>query len=263
MLEITHGICIIIHTRALNRLALLQIACTESQVRDEKRSKVTSTTGELNKDLVLQLREAGATHISVPALTPTAISKALGKLMADLRLPFNATVIKEVAEKCGGDMRSALESLQMFGRKKATREVAIKPAPKSKSGTTTTTRGKETFGEFARESGLNFFHGLAKFLYNKREVPSTPEFEACQAHLPKEFRRPPLGNNVEQVISSTGLEGSEVVGFLHENYTDFIDEPGIKDAMMSLAYFSESDILLSGWSQGETVFANDEVSSPW
>lgn len=215
---------------------------------DDKGSKALSRMGGLSKDVLMELREARATHISVPALTPTAVSKSLAGIVQTEGLVVDRETLKGIAEKCGGDMRNALQSLQLYSRRAArTRQPAKAPerrGPKPSGGNV------QAVGTFTRSAGLGMLHGLAKFLYNKRDVPSTPEFELCQARYRPEFRRPPLGNNVESVIASSGLEGTEVLSFLHENYPDFIDNVtvALPDAMCALDVFSQAEILSSAWS---------------
>ncbi|GIL86706.1 hypothetical protein Vretimale_19803 [Volvox reticuliferus] len=152
----------------------------------------------LQKDILVALQSAGATTISFNPVTANNIAKLLMRVAAAEGLELSPAAAVGLAEAADGDVRSALQALQMNAmlQKAALRgaEVSVKDSKSSRRGgggrtrdrggkkgsasTTTLLRvGRQqalTPGEVARlvaaqrDLGVPLFHALGKFLYNKR-----------------------------------------------------------------------------------------------
>ncbi len=124
-----------------------------------------------------------------------------------------------------------------------------------------------------RDMGLNLFHFLGKVLYNKREEEEdtaagspagsksrkTSKAAAASAAagraaalqaaalkpLKQQYMRPPLRYDPEGIMQQSGMDALPVASFLHENYTEFIEQDAMDDVAQAAAYISDAAFLAS------------------
>ncbi|GLI69259.1 hypothetical protein VaNZ11_013841, partial [Volvox africanus] len=188
---------------ATARCPLVLVATEEGKAGSSGRSGpgVGGTLGSskgLQKEILVALQSAGATTISFNPVTSNNIAKLLMRVAAAEGLELSPPAAVGLAEAADGDVRSALQALQMNAMlQKAALRVAdahVKDTKASRRGNGSRKRdggGKKggasmvtllrvgrqqalTPGEVARlvaaqrDLGLPLFHALGKFLYNKR-----------------------------------------------------------------------------------------------
>ncbi|KAK9832070.1 hypothetical protein WJX81_003996 [Elliptochloris bilobata] len=139
--------------------------------------------GGVAKELAEAVAAAGAVRIAFNPLTPAFVAKALARVAEAEGLPLAPEAAKALAERCAGDLRAAMEALQLAA-------TGAPPPPPQRKATgargKSRSRGKAkaegSAGEAAftallrvadggRDIGLGPFHALGKLLYNKRLDP--------------------------------------------------------------------------------------------
>ena len=212
----------------------------------------SSGRGEiLARDVRAVMEQAGATCINFNATTAAAMTKTLLRVRDAEGFDIPDSEIDAIVQASHGDLRSALGALEFWCMGKTKPDAAKKPAkkaPKRKRG-----EPKEAPSEAAvarakmssRDQGLGLFHALGKFLYNKRETTEVMEIKGFET-MDESLRRPPARYDPEEVLSRSGIGAETAVGFLFENFPDFIDSRCIAWVAAGTRYLSDAAILARG-----------------
>ena len=212
----------------------------------------SSSRGEiLARDVRAVMEQAGATCINFNATTAAAMTKTLLRVREAEGFDIPDSEIDAIVQASHGDLRSALGALEFWCMGKTKPDAAKKPAkkaPKRKRG-----EPKEAPSEAAvarakmssRDQGLGLFHALGKFLYNKRETTEVMEIKGFET-MDESLRRPPARYDPEEVLSRSGIGAETAVGFLFENFPDFIDSRCIDWVAAGTRYLSDAAILARG-----------------
>ena len=172
--------------------------------------------------------------------------------------------VSEIVDEACGDMRYAMllvgircrhssdlmNSIDEFDRDHDA--IVAHDARVSKSSATMRCRGNDTSGSvsaviaprakeatrsmFAKDASLGLFHGVAKFLYNKRRPRNAHALRHRKddddddvlndSWLTTRFRRLEPECDVEAVLASARMDFTTVASFMFENYVDFIRSAG-------------------------------------
>jgi hypothetical protein len=147
-----------------------------------------------------------------------------------------------IAEQSQGDLSSAILSLQFASAGKK-----LKHAPQRRQRKVQKTDDSDmiqVLSHMMRDSSLSIFHGLGKLLYNKRLSLMTGENAPPLSWMD----RPPMdGFQPEETVHASGLSGSSVTAFLHENIPSFVDDEYIWDLSQCLEYLSFADTISHHW----------------
>lgn len=226
----------------------------------------------------------GSQAISFNPVPPTSIAKHLNQIAAQRGLNIDSAAISSIAQMADGDLRNAVLTLQVTCMGKAYAAAASSKAPgksraKKGAGSKRDRAGsaaaaQQTAAALAaaqRDIGLNLFHFLGKVLYNKREEEedtaagstagsksrktskaasaAAGRAAALQAAalkpLKQQYMRPPLRYDPEGILQQSGMDAMPVASFLHENYTEFIEQDAMEDVAEAAAYLSDAAFLTS------------------
>ncbi len=160
-------------------------------------------------------------HITFNATNATLIAKTLSRICESegVRFAEEKTVFKQICDETKGDMRAAINALQMVcvgqneGEGKKSNRVK-----KKKAAVKYLELGK-------RDSSLSIFHGLGKVFHPKRDPESGK-----------------LLSSAEKIAQKMPIEASLQILFLHENYLSFFGN--LNDCVSVLENLSFSDVLL-------------------
>ncbi len=144
----------------------------------------------------------------------------------------NNVALTEIAELSGGDMRMAVNSLQMTfgGREKSKKKMDV-ILPVS-----------------CRDRTMLLFSALGKFLYSKRtEIEEDCGQWSLPGHLRDKFRPFGLSFDPEDVISRCSLTPESFVQFLHENCWNMFPDTSLEGAAAAADDLSSADSLTADW----------------
>lgn len=265
------------------RFPVVLCLTTESSVgggSDRATGPASAAIPGLPKDLARSLEQAHPTVISFNPVTAINAAKALRAVLDREGLELPDDQVKAIAEQAGGDLRCALNTLQLVcsgrpvdraaaaGKAKKGKGSKRKQAPSGGSGGSAPSYA-------GRDGGLGLFHALGKLLYNKRLPPGgagadagaeeegsskRARARAAGAQEPAEGGgRPPMEFDPEAVLDASGMEAGSVAAFLHENLPAFVSEDAIEDLAECLAYLSDADcIATSAYRQGDRASLADD-----
>ncbi|RKP39982.1 Rad17 cell cycle checkpoint protein-domain-containing protein, partial [Dimargaris cristalligena] len=173
------------------------------------------------------------TRINFNPIAPTLLTKALKRIWSlechchpwsQNRRPLlnESAVLPMVVAECHGDIRNALNTLQLTSR-----TLPSSPVPGS-AGSSRSRPGRPSGG---RESSFDLFHAMGKVLYNKRR-PTSPGSDA----------RPETP--AEAILEHVPVDYDLFVLFLHQNYLAFTGD--IDDAALASERLSDADGLVVG-----------------
>uniref|UniRef100_A0A061QSZ1 Cell cycle checkpoint protein n=1 Tax=Tetraselmis sp. GSL018 TaxID=582737 RepID=A0A061QSZ1_9CHLO len=233
----------------------------------------------LHKELLSALDEAGIHVVSLNPITSRNAAKALRGIARKMGIVLAERSAAEMAEASGGDLRNAIESLQLhlLGhrqlREPSGAEVG-RPGAKRRRAAAGAAVSIDRGGAAVSgmDSGLSLFHALGKLLHNKRGDPadlaSDTAPQLCRNHreaepapasssvgsataepmpplpLAERFRRLPSSVDPEGTVLRSQMDGDSVMAFLQENLHDFVDDECIGAAADCLEYLSAGDALL-------------------
>ncbi|KAM7262893.1 hypothetical protein ACFE04_000576 [Oxalis oulophora] len=101
-----------------------------------------------------------------------------------------------------------------------------------------------------KDETLTLFHGLGKFLHNKRETENAMIIDNEAFLVRDDLRRFPIKMDApEKILCQAHGQARPIADFLHENVMEFISEEAIDDAWAVASYLGDSDLLLAS-SQG-------------
>ncbi|KAL2520377.1 Cell cycle checkpoint protein RAD17 [Forsythia ovata] len=201
------------------------------------------------EELQLSLVNAGACKVNFNPITINSIKRTLSKICRHEQFEVGDEQIDLIAKASGGDIRSAITSLQYY---------CLKPLPmnsqsfsKSSVAHLEEEMGKNNILDggiclpFGRDATLSLFHALGKFLHNKRESGVLSEPDRNAILLKDKFVRLPLKMDApEIVLCQAHGQTRAIADFLHENVLDFVNEDAIDDAWFVSSYLSDADFLL-------------------
>ena len=166
------------------------------------------------------------TTVAFNAITELKVSKVLNEILANEAASMQVThpgLVETIASSCCGDLRHAIQTLQLLCTSSAEPASALPhlPAP-----------SKPHAVDFNRDSSYGLFHVVGKFLNASKHEPV--DFQAILDHR--------LSSDAERVFTD----------FLYGNYLSFYSE--IEDCAALSDYASDADILeRAAYSQGQSV----------
>ncbi|KAK3777735.1 hypothetical protein RRG08_021845 [Elysia crispata] len=226
------------------------------------------------KDLMHQLH---FDSISMNPVAPTMLVKLLTKIASaeSGKLPSpSSSVIETIAVSSGGDIRSALNTLQFAcGRDtldlKAICVVPAKPQLK-KHSSSTSSGARLKYGSLKRtgigegnhkddlslmlglkDKAIFLFQSVGKVLHFKRGNHMDHQSNPNLPHHLHHFDRDPLLVDPEEVAFKSQLSGDYLTSFLHENYVEFLSS--VEDLERAAQYFSDADSLSALWTAREEL----------
>lgn len=205
----------------------------------------------LARDVRAVMEQAGAMCIHFNAATAAATTKMLLRVREAEGFDVPDSEIDAIVQASHGDLRSALGALEFWCMGKTKPDVATKPEkkpPKRKRGEPKEAPSDDAVARAkmsSRDQGLGLFHALGKFLYNKRETTEVMEIQGFET-MDVSLRRPPARYNPEDVLSRSGIGAETAIGFLFENFPDFIDSRCIDWVAAGTRYLSDAAILARG-----------------
>lgn len=221
------------------------VVVTEEEERGGNRSDRSAEISA--KDVRSVMEKAGAQIVDFNAATTAAITKALTRVCELEHFDMSPSDIDAIVQNSHGDVRSALGALEFwcFGKNRTGRTA---PPTKRKRG-----EPKEAPSAVAsarallssRDQGLGLFHALGKFLYNKRDTHDLMNIAGFET-LDERLRRPPQRYNPEDVLARSGIGAETAVGFLFENFVDFVDSRSIEWVAAGERYLSDAFLLARG-----------------
>jgi cell cycle checkpoint protein len=270
-------------TKLHNILRSLSAHCLRPVVfvMSDSTRRESSASQLFPKQLLSQL---GVTTISFNPVAHTSLVKSLTKIAtSESKTPSGRNqfhpptkdLIESLAVSSGGDIRSAINSLQFACTRRGPSGVRKLTKTQRKLGKRS--HSSSSMSEFlsltdssgqpeverlstllgSRDHSLFLFRALGKVLYCKRltgdqashntptttPTESTPE-ESHVISLPPHLnhcQRAPLAINPEVVVENTHMSGEMFTLFLHQNYIQFFSS--CDDLLVAAEYFSDSDLL--------------------
>ncbi|BDA49102.1 Cell cycle checkpoint protein RAD17 [Coccomyxa sp. Obi] len=224
----------------------------------------------LHKELQAALNVVGVAQISCNPITDNNAAKALQRVAAAEGMPLSKEQALSIAHNAAGDLRSALDMLQLLC-------TGVQPLPpQSKTRKRKAKGSKQAEPELhmpelasVRDVALDPFHAIGKLLYNKRAEDGSEAAACCveedslqpsssgatsflyhvctdaapaaTVEVAERHRRRPLSFDPEGVWEQSGLDVGTTAGFLHENVLHFLDGEALEDAALLADYFSDVD----------------------
>jgi cell cycle checkpoint protein len=181
-------------------------------------------------------------HVSFNATNATLVSKTLARICQAEGVVFQdeKQVYKQITEETRGDLRAAINALQMVcvGVKKEEAEESDAFKPRGRKKKPKLVKYLE-LGR--RDASLSIFHGLGKVFHPKRN-PETGK----------------LLTSAEKISQKMPIDASLQMLFLHENYLSFFTN--LDDCAIVLENLSLSDELLSSHFGGAMEAAATSVA---
>ncbi|KAF3796446.1 Cell cycle checkpoint protein, partial [Nymphaea thermarum] len=217
-------------------------------------------TSYYGEEVVSYLEKFGVPKVAFNPITVNSIKRVLAKICKEEELSMSPGWIDHIARGSGGDIRHAIMSLQYYSLRvdlmlSSPLSNMVISTPKSEAsksgGRFSNPRIRDDFNEgfiplaVGRDETLTLFHGLGKFLHNKRDPIPAVENDGCFP-LRKELARLPLKmDSPENIFLQAHGEARQVLEFLHENVLDFISDEAVDDAFTVASYLSEADGLVA------------------
>ncbi|CAL5226917.1 g9794 [Coccomyxa viridis] len=226
-----------------------------------------------HRDMQAALEAVGVAHISCNPVTANNAAKALLRVAEAERMPLAKEQAHSLAEAANGDLRNALEMLQLLSVGQDPTQAAPKTQKrKAKKPKLGGAGMKMPDLALERDIMLDSFHAIGKFLYNKREISSSQgqqsqasaevplpwrlagdSYSLAEAatsqreplHVSARHQRPPMPFDPEVIWQQSQLDFNTTAGFLHENCLHFLEDAAIEDAALEAEFFSDSDWLSS------------------
>lgn len=214
---------------------------------------LTESVALRTRDLV-PADERLATTIAFNATPPTLMRKALLRVLGLAGVTLPAERVDTIVEQCQGDVRHAVNALQMLcvgeprappptamgpparpnKRKKAAAASGVASGVASASTTSGKSRGDEPFVlTIGRDETVSLFRALGKVLIGKRDDGSDKSTSRPMSvmFLDGNARqltrngdgRPPLLFDPEELVQLTNMDANTFALFLFENYVPYFD----------------------------------------
>ncbi|XP_044535290.1 cell cycle checkpoint protein RAD17-like [Gracilinanus agilis] len=203
---------------------------------------------DLDAKTIMQL------EIIESAVTP---KKAIGLLQ-------NHRTLELLCKGCSGDIRSAINSLQLssfkgnseetnfWSRKKGMSSLksdVLLSKARQRKRPDSTLENQEVQAIGGKDACLFLFRALGK-IYCKRTPLTELEFPRLPSHL-SEYEQDLLLVEPEEVVEKAHIPGELFNLYLHQNYVDFFTE--IEDLVRASEYMSCADILHGDWNSRTTL----------
>eukprot|EP00041_Stephanoeca_diplocostata_P021729 m.512624 g.512624 ORF g.512624 m.512624 type:complete len:635 (+) comp21895_c0_seq3:163-2067(+) len=191
-------------------------------------------------------------EIKFNPVAKTALVKALSHIAAAERFDISVEICAQLVEISTGDIRSAVNSLQMFCIR-GVKKLMVDPSSKrkrKKSREKHQQQSKDPDLKFPKDFGnrsgsLDMFHALGRILNAKRGI-GDKDTALMPRRLAEHGRLPSVTKGtVESVIEASNLPADMFTLFLHENYTSYVAE--LDDLEAATEHFSDADMLMSSW----------------
>eukprot|EP00347_Sterkiella_histriomuscorum_P005182 403357582 len=179
------------------------------------------------------------------------------------------STLTEIRDQSNKDLRNAINTMQfkLAGKKaggtnvQATAGKKLKPNTKKRKNTSddeefmmSDTQLQKVKGlkkqnsnqdlnveAFEKDNNFSIFHGLGKFLYNKRENPVTGKNEQMSPSKMKSENKPKLYYEHQKIINKMQIESQQLGLYLHQNIPEFFNDIG--DLANCFDIFSLTDYL--------------------
>ncbi|XP_021727601.1 cell cycle checkpoint protein RAD17-like [Chenopodium quinoa] len=201
------------------------------------------------EELSSSLEGAGACKMAFNPITVNSIKKVLSRICRQENCNISREQLDLIANASGGDIRHAITTLQYAGLRQEKKILVASEKCTSDLEVMAHDHGQkdvESSLVYGRDQTLSLFHGLGKFLHNKRDAECTMSHCEDGFHLKEEFTRLPLKMDApEKVLCQAYGQARPVAEFLHENVLDFLSQEAIEDAWTVASYLSDADCLLS------------------
>ena len=201
------------------------------------------------------------TEIKFNVISKTALLKAIRRIADAERRDLAQSDIDQLAEASSGDVRCAVNSLEMLC-KKGVAKLPAGAAPRKRKRPSQSKSGKVLpkgpasamgagSGIGVRHLSLDLFHSVGKILSAKRGIEDSdgsmmPKWQAQHARLPTAAKQTP-----EAVLEAASIPPDILTLFLHENYlTHFAS---LEDAVAATEHFSDADLLAGRWQTREKL----------
>jgi cell cycle checkpoint protein len=203
---------------------------------------------DTSKQRARSLRALGAeflesphvTILNVPAVTDIAMTRAIKLVLLRVNSGLDNASFEEIVHSSHGDLRSALNCLQLHSMNKYTesstrygRRSSLKRSWDQRSiGPGGASRLLELAPGVGADSSLDTFHAVSKILNNKRHADGLSKY------------------NPEQVLEESRAEALPFLSFLHQNYPLFFTN--CDDAANALEFLSDASSMIT-WRDDATA----------
>ncbi|KNA13837.1 hypothetical protein SOVF_112860 isoform B [Spinacia oleracea] len=215
------------------------------------------------EELSSSLESAGACKMAFNPITVNSIKKVLSRICKQEKCNTSSEQVNLIANASGGDIRHAITTLQYACLRQEKKVLVSSEKCTSNLEAKVHDHGQKDAGSslaYGRDQTLSLFHGLGKFLHNKRDTECTISHSDDGFYLKEGFTRLPLKMDApEKVLCQAYGQARPVAEFLHENVLDFLSQDAIEDAWSVVSYLSDADCLLS--SVHRTVTRNYEIEN--
>ncbi|CEG42912.1 hypothetical protein F442_21680 [Plasmopara halstedii] len=203
------------------RICHYPVVCIYSDVREGKidldhLSRIFSTA---------VINSPQTTIIHVNAVTSPQLKKHLKYVAAQEKCRFHSADFDSIIGKCNGDMRHALNMLQLLQPANVTKHESMPTSPiKSVKKLSVNSKSSSVIRSGARDLFLSEFHVIGKLLYGKT--------------IENNFEEPTLLNSdandrgYDQIFDASTMTLDRILGLVHENSIAFFSQiDGLSDAM--------------------------------
>ncbi|WIA32153.1 hypothetical protein OEZ86_003002 [Tetradesmus obliquus] len=150
------------------------------------------TSKGLHKDMLAVLEAAGATYIHFNPITANTISTALHSIAAKEGFALDPDTADAIAQAAAGDLRNAIQSLQLLllqqqpapvqagkrGKAKAPKRPR-RTAKDPEAAAAADAAKRQVAGQVARDQHLSVYHAVGKLLHYKRQQPGEQQGEGA------------------------------------------------------------------------------------
>ena len=238
--------------RHVNRLFPLIFIHSETSGKEDLKKLIFSQ--DFLEDMRIQ-------EINFNATAPTILTKTLLTIaQAERSSVQDKTVLNSIATSSNGDIRAAINSLQIAsitnGRNGITSAVfqsnsslmsSSKSSAKKKSNQKSEKRSLAVIG--GRDLNIDLFHAIGKVLYAKRTEEK--ESQVLPQHLELQNSRHKLSFDPEELMNNIPMSKDAFTAFLHHSYPDFFTN--IKDFSKAAETFSISDPYFHEWTHNGKI----------
>ncbi|KAJ3439148.1 cell cycle checkpoint protein rad17 [Anaeramoeba flamelloides] len=231
------------------------------------------------------LQSQGVTEIKMNPIAPSLLKKTMKKINQAENLRLSETSMKLIIEQSNGDIRQAINILQIISLdlkaqkygivskyneklKKMNHEIKMKKKLKNKTSHDFEKTNNDN-NQFSRDAGLTIFHSLGKIIYQKRLRRRTPllkskatpttaastsfeEITISNNFLIDSKEWSPLEFDPENVIERTNLAPSSFLIHLHGNFLTYFEQ--IEHAAFAFRYLTTADTMITRlWNERNTL----------
>ncbi|KAJ3125775.1 hypothetical protein HK098_008235 [Nowakowskiella sp. JEL0407] len=189
-------------------------------------SEDATQTDRANFEWTKWTTEMGGSHIKFNPIARTFLQRAIGRICQFEKVELRKDRIAQIVDECGGDLRSAINSLQFYKKDINDRKA-------------NSLKGEDEDSDlvsFKKNEMIGMFHSLGKILYCKRN--DEDEENAGNIKI-----------DPESVAESSGSDIQTFNLFLHQNYAGFCSD--VEELWDIAERISQAEILGSFWKSDE------------